>query len=82
MNGYLLRKMAVYTLITGIVAAIFIGITLGNNLPDYATIEEPHPLRWIFAMGAFGICGIISSILYTGGVIAAIIVQTNEKKTV
>ncbi|MCA0171455.1 MULTISPECIES: hypothetical protein [Bacillaceae] len=79
MNGYLLRKMAVYTLLTGIIAAIFIGITLGENLPNYATIEEPYPMRWLIGIGAFGISGIISSILYTGGVIADIIAQKNEQ---
>ena len=75
MNGYLLRKMSVYTLLAGIVAALYIGITLGNNLPDYATIQEPYPLRWILAMGAFGISAIISSILYTGSVLATIMTQ-------
>lgn len=77
MNGYLLRKMAVYILIAGLVVALFIGITLGNYLPDYASIQEPHPLRWIFAFGAFGISGIISSIMYTGGVIAGIIARND-----
>ncbi len=77
-NGYLLRKMSVYTLLAGIVAAIFIGITLGENLPNYSTIEEPYPMRWIIALGAFGVSGIISSILYTGGVIADIIVRKDE----
>lgn len=78
MNGYLLRKMALYILIAGLVLALFIGITLGNYLPEYASIQEPHPLRWIFAFGAFGICSIISSIMYTGGVIAEII-DRNQK---
>ncbi|TKD69185.1 hypothetical protein [Pseudalkalibacillus hwajinpoensis] len=75
MNGYLLRKMSVYTLLAGIVVALYIGITLGNYLPDYATIEEPYPLRWIFAMGAFGISAIISSVFYTGSVLANIMAQ-------